>query len=142
MRQGRGRDLRTAGRLVAPQFSHGEERQLKGPVSGKRTRAPLGSTLLLALCTPRVLRWVWGSCHGHHSRRLLCGSHLRPHHHKLPSAMLLSSSKQSVLTAELHTLPGLRDGQDRTEAADPHCHPIRRTSSSPQHVGRPANRQY
>lgn len=103
MRQGRGKYLRASG-SAAPNLAMVKRRAAEDPVPGEN-QATLPR---LHTTAGYVLSWGWGSCRGQ-NRRLLCGLHLRPQHHKLTSAKLLSSLKQSVFRAEVHTLSGCRE---------------------------------
>lgn len=125
MRQGRGRNRR-AGGSVTPNLSMVKRRAAEDPVPGENQTTPPR----LHTTAGYVLSWGWGSCHGQSWRRL-CGLHLRPHHHKLTSAKLLSSLKQSVFRAEVHTLSGCGEMHSTGPSADPYCHSIQRPSSSP-----------
>lgn len=91
--------------------------------------------LLLAVSTQSAGRG-WGTGHGQ-SGRLLCGSHLKLHHHSsLPPGNKVSS-RQNPIPPRIQ-----RAVRDRLTAG-PYCLPIQRPSlsASPQHISRPANRQ-
>lgn len=142
MRQDRGRGHRRAGGAVAPNPATVERRAAVdlSPWRDQTTLPRLHTTA--GYVHSRVLSWGWGSCHGQ-SRRLLCGLHLRPHHHKLTSPKLLFLLETTCLQGRTpHPLRMWEDAEHRRQAADPQCHPIQRPSSSPQQICRPATRQY